>query len=129
MTYRFPRGLAIFQFAAALIMLVALYIGTEPEIWGWLLFSPLFCFVVYNGLRSYRYSLTIDGDFIIVGGFDRAKYPISDIAAINVWPAKGDRIAVITFSNRKKLSFPSHLLGFDNLVDSIKKQVQPKVEA
>lgn len=124
MTYRYSKRLAYLQFAAAWVMLLALYINTEPKLWGWLLFMPLFFFVILQGVRTYRYSLTVDTDNIILDDIERAQYPVAEIAAINVWPAKGDRIAVITFTDRRKLSFPGHLEGFDNLVESLRKQKQ-----
>ena len=116
MTYRYSKRLALLQFTAALIMVFALYINAQPSIWGWLLFLPFFLFVVLQAVRTYRYSLTIHGNSITLVDFECAKYPISDIAAINVWPAKGDRVAVVTFSDRRKFSFPGHLEGFDDLV-------------
>ncbi|WP_283744422.1 hypothetical protein [Sideroxydans sp. CL21] len=117
----------ILQLAAALAMLIALYIGTKPMIWGWLLFSPLFLFVVAKAFRTYKYLLTINDDCITVVDFNkRAQYQVSDITAINVWPAKGERMAVITFRDWKKLSFPSHLEGFDELVELLTKQTKLK---
>jgi hypothetical protein len=121
MTYRYSKRLVILQLAAALAMLIALYIGTKPMIWGWLLFSPLFLFVVAKAFRTYKYVLAINDDCITVVDFNkRAQYQVSDITAINVWPAKGERMAVITFRDWKKLSFPSHLEGFDELVELLK---------
>jgi hypothetical protein len=122
MTYRFSKWLAYSRFAAALVMAIALYIGTKPMFWGWLLFAPLFLYIVYEGARSYSYSITIDDDVITVSGFKRAQYRISEIAAINVWLAKGERIAVITFADRSKFSFPSHLVGFEELVGLLRKR-------
>lgn len=122
MTYRFSKWLAYSRFAAALVMAIALYIGTKPMFWGWLLFAPLFLYIVYEGARSYSYSITIDDDVITVTGFKRAQYRISEIAAINVWLAKGERIAVITFADRSKFSFPSHLVGFEELVGLLRKK-------
>jgi hypothetical protein len=122
MTYRFSKWLAYSRFAAALVMAIALYIGTKPMFWGWLLFAPLFLYIVYEGARSYSYSITIDDDVITVSGFKRAHYRISEIAAINVWLAKGERIAVITFADRSKFSFPSHLVGFEELVGLLRKR-------
>jgi hypothetical protein len=116
MTFRYPNWLAYSKFALALAMLVALYIGTNPKFWGWLLFLPLFLTIVYEGLRTYRYSLTVDDEFITVAGFSRGQYRISDISAINVWFAKGGRIAVLSIAGRKNLSFPSSLNKFDELV-------------
>jgi len=125
MTYRFPKLLVVFQVTAALAMLIALYIGTRPMIWGWLLFAPLFLFIVAKGVRTYLYSLTINGDCITVVDLNkRADYLVSDITAINVWPAKGERVAVVTFWDWRKLSFPSHLEGFDDLVDALRKQTK-----
>ena len=120
MTFHNPKWLAYTRFAAAMIMLVALYIGTNPEFWGWLLFLPLFITLLYEGLRSYSYSLTVDDDRIVVGGFTPAQYRLSDISAVDVWFAKGGRMAVVTFADRKKLSFHSHLVGFEKLVELLR---------
>ncbi len=122
MTFRYPRRLAYLEFAVAVVMALALYIDTQPMLWGWLLFLPLFLSIIFEGARTYRYALTIDGDCISVAGFKRAQYLVSEITAINVWIAKGERIAVITFSDRRKLSFPSHLVGFKELVEFLRKQ-------
>jgi hypothetical protein len=71
--------------------------------------------------------LTINDDCITVVDLNkRAQYLVSDITAINVWPAKGERMAVITFRDWKKLSFPSHLEGFDELVELLTKQTKLK---
>jgi hypothetical protein len=125
MAYRYSKRLALLEISAALVMLTALYISTQPMLWGWLLFTPLFIFVVAKGVRTYKYSLTINNDCITVVDFNkRAQYLVSDITAINVWPAKGERIAVITFWDWRKLSFPSHLEGFDDLVEFLRKQTK-----
>lgn len=120
MTFRYSKWLAYSRFAAALGMAVALYIGTKPMLWGWLLFAPLFLFIVYEGVRSYRYSLTVDEEFISVGGLEPAQYRIAEITDIHVWVAKGGRIAVVTFADRSKLTFPSHLTGFKHLVELLR---------
>lgn len=124
MTFRYSKRLAYLEFTAALVMMLALYINTQPKLWGWFLFLPLFLSIVLEGIRTYRYSLTIDGDSISVAGFKRAQYLVSEITAINVWTAKGERIAVITFSDRRKLSFPSHLEGFKDLIELLRKQTK-----
>ena len=71
MTYRYSKRLVILQLAAALAMLIALYIGTKPMIWGWLLFSPLFLFVVAKAFRTYKYVLAINDDCITVVDFNK----------------------------------------------------------
>jgi hypothetical protein len=116
--------MAYIQFAAAVAMVVALYVGTNPKLWGWLLFLPLFLVIVYEGLRTYTYSLTVDGDRIIVGGFMRGEYRVSEIIEINVWIAKGGRIAVINFADLSRLSVPSKLADFDKLVDLLRTQAK-----
>ena len=124
------KTIGIFRNTAALVMLIALYISTKPMIWGWLLFTPLFLFVVVKGVRTYKYLLTINGDRITVVDLNkRAQYLVSDITAINVWPAKGERIVVITFWDWRKLSFPSHLEGFDDLVELLRKQTKKNATA
>jgi hypothetical protein len=120
MVFHYPKWLAYTRFAAALAMLVALYIGTNPRFWGWLLFLPLFLTILYEGIRIYSYSLTVEDDRILVAGFKRGEYRISEIAAVDVWFAKGGRMAVVTFADRTKLSFPSHLVGFEKLVDLLR---------
>lgn len=124
MTFRYPKWQAYIRFAAALAMLVALYAGTNPKWWGWLLFLPLFLAIVYEGVRTYRYSLTVEDDRIAVDGLNRGQYRVSEITSVNVWPAKGGRIAVITFSDRGKLTFPSTLADFDKLVESLRTQAR-----
>jgi hypothetical protein len=121
MTYRYPKRLAYLEFTVALLMAAALYINTKPMLWGWLLFAPLFLYIVFVAYRTYSYSLTIDGDRISVSDSER-QYLVSDISAVNVWEAKGERIAVISFSDRSKISFPSHLAGFNDLVALLRKQ-------
>ena len=102
-------------------MAAALYINTKPMLWGWMLFAPLFFYIVFVAVRTYSYSLTIDGDRISVSNSER-QYLVSDISAINVWDAKGERVAVISFSDRSRISFPSHLDGFNDLVALLRKQ-------
>ncbi|MBU1424706.1 MAG: hypothetical protein KJ681_03690 [Gammaproteobacteria bacterium] len=120
MTIRFPKWLAYSKFALALAMLIALYIGTTPKWWGWLLFLPLFVTIVYEAARTYCYSLTVDEDRIAVGGFKRAEFRVSDIAAVDVWFAKGGRMAVVTFADRAKLSFPGNLVDFEKFVELLR---------
>ncbi|MBI5889754.1 MAG: hypothetical protein HZB47_03635 [Nitrosomonadales bacterium] len=120
MTFRYPKWLSYTRFALAVVMLVALYIGTNPKFWGWLLFLPLFLTILYEGLRTHSYALTVNDGRIVVAGFKRDEYRISDIAGINVWFAKGGRIGVVTFADRTKLSFPSNLVDFDKLVELLR---------
>jgi hypothetical protein len=120
MTFRYPKWLAFIRFAAAFAMLIALYVGTNPKFWGWLLFAPLFLFIVYEGMRAYTYSLTVGDDLITIGGFEPAQYPISEISDVKVWDAKGRQIAVVSFVDRRKFSFPSYLVGFADSVELIR---------
>jgi hypothetical protein len=124
MTFRYPKWLAFIKFAAALLMLIALYVGTSPKYWGWLLFLPLFVTLVIDGVLTYRYSLTVDGDRISLASYHSAQYRVSEITAISVWVAKGGRIAVVTFSDQRRLSFPSRLVGFDKLVELLRTQAK-----
>lgn len=120
MTIRYPKWRAYTEFSIALVMLIALYIGTNPAFWGWLLFLPLFFIILYKGVLLYSYSLTIDGDRIVVGGIKCDEYRISDISAIDVWFAKGGRMAVVTFTGRETLSFPGKLIDFDRFVELLR---------
>ena len=104
----------------ALAMVVALYLGVSPKLWGWLLFLPLFLVIMYEGLRTFTYSLTIGDDRIVVRGFKPGEYPISEIMAVDVWFAKGGRMGVVTFEDRSKLSFHSSLVGFDQAVELLR---------
>lgn len=132
MTFRYPRWLAYIRFIVAVALAIALYIGTNPKFWGWLLFAPLFLFLVYEGVRSYSYSLTIGDDHITIGGFEPAQYPIPEISDVHVWDAKGRQIAVVSFADRRKFSFPSYLVSFKDAVDLIRtraKLEKPVVES
>jgi hypothetical protein len=80
------------------------------------MFSPLFAYLAYESVRKATYALTIEGDLIAVRGFKPAQYPASGITAVNVWDAKGRRIAVVAFADGRRFNFPSSLNGFDELV-------------
>jgi hypothetical protein len=121
-TFGYPKRLAFLEFALAFTMALALYIGTKPALWGWLLFLPLFLVLMIEGARTYRYSLTLEGEHLVVANFRRTRHPIAAIAAVDVWVAKGGHVAVITFSNSNKLSFTSRVSGFDELVQLLRKQ-------
>src|SRR5512139_3507327 len=99
MTFRYATKWAYIELVVALAMISAVYAGLQPEWWGWLLFSPLFLYMVFEGTRKVRYSLTVDGDLITVGSFRYAQYLASRITALNVWEAKGGRIAVVDFAD------------------------------
>lgn len=124
MTYRYSRLLAYSEFAAALAMVLFLYFATHPKWWGWLLFLPLFLAVVFEAVSTYRYSFTLDGDRITVTSFDPGQYRVSEITALNVWVAKGGHIAVIDFSDGRKLRVTSRLVGFDTLVKTLRTQAK-----
>ncbi|HEY5994908.1 MAG TPA: hypothetical protein VIU46_09965 [Gallionellaceae bacterium] len=102
--------------AIALAMAFFMYDGLHPEWWGWLLFSPMFIYMAYETVRKAMYSLTVEGDLITVRVFKSLQYPVSGISAVNVWTAKGRRIAVIAFADGRRFNFPSMLKDFDELV-------------
>jgi hypothetical protein len=116
MIFRYAIVWAYIDLVVALSMALALYVGLNMEWWGWLLFSPLFLYMVFECVRKARYSLTVDGDQISVGSFRATRYAVSRIAVVHVWNAKAGRIAVVDFSDGSKLHFSSRLKGFDDLV-------------
>jgi len=116
MTFRYAIKWAYIELAAALVMTLVVYAGLQPEWWGWLLYLPLFLYLVFEGVRKVSYSLTVDGDHITVGSFKSARYSVSKITAVNVWDAKGGRIAVVDLGDGSRFSFPSRLERFDDLV-------------
>lgn len=116
MTFRYSFVRTWLNLAVAMVMAFFMYDGLHPEWWGWLLFSPLFIYMVYETARKAMYSLTVDGDFITVRGTKPAQYPATGITAVNVWNAKGGRIAVVACSDGRRFNFPSGLQGFDELV-------------
>ncbi len=120
MTYKYSFKWAYIELVVALAMTVAVYMGLKPEWWGWLLFSPLFLYLVFEGVRKVTYSLTVDGDLITIGGLKPAQYSASKITAINIWDAKGGRIAVVTFDDGNRFNFPSRLEGFNDFVNFFK---------
>lgn len=116
MTFRYSFMRTWLNLAIALVMAFFVYDGLHPEWWGWLLFSPLFIYMAYETARKAMYSVAIDGDLLTVRGFKPAQYPVSAITAVNVWNAKGGRIAVVASADGRRFNFPSGLQGFDDLV-------------
>jgi hypothetical protein len=116
MTFRYARKWTYIELVVALAMTLAVYVGLQPEWWGWLLYSPLFLYLVFEGFRKVFYSLTVDGDHITVGSFKSAQYSLPKIKTVNVWDAKAGRMAVIDFVDGSRFHFSSRLEGFDNLV-------------
>lgn len=116
MTFRYPKWLAYSRFGLAIAMSVILYATATPKWWGWLMFLPLFLIIVYEGMRSYRYALTVADGRISVAGFHPAQYAVADIADINVWITKGGRLAIIKFADQGQLEFSSHLVDFEKAV-------------
>jgi hypothetical protein len=76
--------------------------------------------LIFEGIRKVSYSLTVEEDLITVGSFNSAQYVASKITAVNVWMAKGGRVAVVAFDDGKRFNFPSNVKGFDNLVGLLK---------
>lgn len=124
MTFRYAIKWAYIEFVVALAMALTVYAGLKPAWWGWLLFSPLFLYLLFEGVRKVRYSLTVDGDQITVGSFKSAQYSASRIKALNVWEAKGGRIAVVDFADGSRFNFSSRLQGFDELVSLLRTKAQ-----
>jgi hypothetical protein len=120
MTFRYAIKWTYIEFFVALAMTLVLYVTLQPEWWGWLLYSPLFLYMVFECVRKVNYSLTVEGDYITVGSFKAARYSISKIKAVNVWDAKGGRITVVDFSDGGRFNFSSRLEGFDDLVNLLR---------
>jgi hypothetical protein len=116
MKFRYSIKWTYVELVAALVMTLVVYAGLQPEWWGWLLYSPLFLYLVFEGVRKINYSLTIDGDHITVGSFRATQYSASKITAVNIWDAKGGRMAVVSFADGGRFHFSSRLEGFDHLV-------------
>ncbi len=116
MTFRYAIRWTYIELVVAVAMTWSLYAGLHPKWWGWLLYSPLFLYLIFEGVRKVSYSLIIDGDRITVGSFKSTQYSVSKIATVNIWNAKGRRIAVVAFADGSRFSFSSHLQGFDDLV-------------
>jgi hypothetical protein len=116
MKFRYAIKWTYIELVVALAMTLAVYAGLQPEWWGWLLYSPLFLYLVFEGVRKVCYSLTVDGDRITVGSFRPTRYSVSKIKAVNVWDAKGGRMAVVDFVEGGRFHFSSRLEGFDDLV-------------
>ena len=65
---------------------------------------------------TFRYSFVRTWLNLAVALLMAAQYPVSGITALNVWSAKGGRIAVVACADGRRFSFPSGLKGFDELV-------------
>jgi hypothetical protein len=120
MTFRYAVKWAYIEFVVSLVLTLPVYVVLQPEWWGWLMYSPFFLYLVFEGVRKVSYSLTVDGDRITVGSFRATRYSVSGITAVNVWDAKGGRMAVVDFAGGRRLHFSSRLAGFDDLVDLLR---------
>jgi hypothetical protein len=120
MTFRYAIKWAYIELVVALAMTLVVYVSLKPEWWGWLLYSPLFLYMVFEVVRKVTYSLTVDGDHITVDSFKAARYSVSKITAVNVWDAKGGRITVVDFADGSRFHFSSRLDGFDDLVSLLR---------
>lgn len=120
MTFRYAIKWAYIELVVVLAMTLVVYVSLKPEWWGWLLYSPLFLYMAFEVVRKVSYSLTVDGDNITVGSFKAARYSASKITTLNVWDAKGGRIAVVDFSGGSRFHFSSRLDGFDDLVSLLR---------
>jgi hypothetical protein len=120
MTFRYAIKWAYIELVVALVMTLVVYTGLQPEWWGWLLYSPLFIYLVFEGVRKAGYSLTVDGDRIMVGSFRSTQYSVPKIKAVNVWDAKGGRMAVVDFVDGSRFHFSSRLEGFEDLVGMLR---------
>jgi hypothetical protein len=116
MTFKFANKWAYIELLSAMAMTWALYVGLQPSWLGWLLYSPLFIYLIFEGMLKVNYSLRIDDDNITVGSFKPIPYSISRITAMKVWEAKNRRIAVIAFADGRRFNFSDHLQGFDELI-------------
>jgi hypothetical protein len=120
MTFRYAIKWTYIELVVALAMTLLVYVSLQPEWWGWLLYLPLFLYMVFEVVRKVSYSLTVDGDLIAVGSFKTTRYSVSKISAVNVWDAKGGRMAVVDFADGSRFHFSSRLDGFDDLVSLIR---------
>jgi hypothetical protein len=125
MTFRYAIQWTFIELVTALVMTLALYVGLQPKWWGWLLYSPFFLYLVFEGVRKISYTLTVEGDHITVGSFNPTQYSASKITALNVWDAKAGRIAVVTFADGRRFNFPSRLKRFDELVGLLRAKANP----
>lgn len=124
MTFRYATPWAYIEFVVVLAMTLAVYVGLRPEWWGWLLFSPLFLYLVLEGVRKVSYALTVEGDLITVGSFKSMQYAASRITALNVWDYNGGHIAVVDLADGSRFHFPSRLQGFDELVRLLREKAR-----
>ena len=120
MTFRYAFKWTYIELVVALLMTLFVYMSLHPEWWGWLLYSPLFLYLIFEVIRKASYSLTVEGDDISVGSFKITRYSVSKISAVNVWDAKGGRMAVVDFADGRRFHFSSRLEGFDDLVSLLK---------
>lgn len=120
MTFKYAIKWTYIELVVALLMTWVVYVSLHPEWWGWLLYSPLFLYLIFEVVRKVSYSLTVEDDNLTVGSFKTTRYSVSKITAVNVWDAKGGRIAVVDFADGGRFHFSSRLDGFENLVSVLR---------
>jgi hypothetical protein len=126
MKFRYASQWAYFELLVACLMTLAVAVKLKPEWWGWLLFAPLLGFMIFEGIRKASYSVRVEADLITVGSFNSAQYVATKITAVNVWMAKGGRVAVVALDDGTRFNFPSDVEGFDNLVGLLKTKANLK---
>ena len=120
MKFRYAFKWSYIELVVVSAMTWVLHVGLHPEWWGWLLYFPLFAYMVFEGVRKVSYSLTVEGDSLTIVNYKVSYYSVSRIAAVNVWDAKAGRIAVVDFSDGNRFHFSSRLDGFDKLVSLLR---------
>jgi hypothetical protein len=90
---------------------------------GWFVLSLFVICIVFASIYHYLFCLALSDDEVVVSGFTRKRFLVSSITGINVDKGRYSPYATIRFSNGDKISVPSYIDGFDNLVALVRSKL------
>jgi hypothetical protein len=90
---------------------------------GWLMLLSIVAGIVFAGIYTLRYVIVVGDDELIVSGFARKEFRISNISGVSVEVGRFSPSAVITFKSGDKITISSYIQGFDDLVALLRAKV------
>src|ERR1017187_4408601 len=117
--FQFPRRLAVLLLLLAAVFFVAPILdvtGKSMTPAGWFMLSLFVICIVCVSIYFYRYLIIVGDEDVVVSSLIRKRFLVSNITEVNVDMGRVSRHATISLSNGDKISVPSFIDGFDDLV-------------
>jgi hypothetical protein len=117
--FQFPRRLAVLLLLLAAVFFVAPLLnvtGKSMTLAGWFVLSLFVICIVCVSIYFYRYVIIVGDEDVVVSSLIRKRFLVSNITEVSVDMGRVSRHATISLSNGDKISVPSFIDGFDDLV-------------